>query len=617
MSGRKIVVRVGRTLSGSVALEEGIPQGSVLSCTLFMLAMNSVTDKIPRNVKSLLYVDDLTIYASGPTQRCIERRLQGAIEGLKSWTRATGFSFSPAKTVAMHICRKRNCPKLAPNLSIDNNNIRTVDSQRFLGVIFDNSMTWKPHIKQLKTSCNKTLNIMKYLSHKKWGADRVTLLRLYTALIRSKLDYGSEVYSSACNSLLDSLEPIQNAAIRLATGAFRSSPVASLQAESGINPLGNRRQIQTLNTYIRTLSNPRHPMFENFTTDEPEDIFLMRRSPKSFISRARQLVDDYGIDTSNMLIEDGHASPPWTLFPNLKTCTDLFHVKKNSRSPVELRGIFSDHYRSHNIGTSIFTDGSKDNIGVGYACVAADRIIYKSVLSIASVFTAELMAIREAITHGMSQNWHSFTVITDSRSSVQAINKYNSNNVIVQTIQDMIIDNNLKLELCWVPSHVGVPMNEAADVGARQASKRPPTITMIPRNDLKSQIRKISLSKWKNGWQAVDNNKLRTVMEELTPLTNCSCSNREWERALCRMRIGHSHITHGFLMEKKQAPYCEDCIVPLTMAHILAECPNYIAQRQLYLRNYPSIKAILTGTASDYGGPLYKFVSSIGLLNKL
>ncbi|GFY60084.1 uncharacterized protein TNIN_356071 [Trichonephila inaurata madagascariensis] len=52
------------------------------------------------------------------------------------------------------------------------------------------------------------------------GADRTSLLRLYRALIRSKLDYGSVVYSSACKSLLKILDPVHHQALRLCLGAF-------------------------------------------------------------------------------------------------------------------------------------------------------------------------------------------------------------------------------------------------------------------------------------------------------------------------------------------------------------------------------------------------------------
>ena len=49
---------------------------------------------------------------------------------------------------------------------------------------------------------------------------------------------------------------------------------------------------------------------------------------------------------------------------------------------------------------------------------------------------------------------------------------------------------------------------------------------------------------------------------------------RKRETALCRLRIGHTRLTHGYLMCQDPPPYCSDCIVPLTVRHILIECPS-------------------------------------------
>jgi len=61
-------------------------------------------------------------------------------------------------------------------------------------------------------------------------ADQHMLLHLYRSLVRSKLDYGSVVYCSACKSYLRILDPIQNHALRLCVGAFRTSPASSMCA---------------------------------------------------------------------------------------------------------------------------------------------------------------------------------------------------------------------------------------------------------------------------------------------------------------------------------------------------------------------------------------------------
>ena len=58
------------------------------------------------------------------------------------------------------------------------------------------------------------------LSGTSWGADRVTLLRLHHALVRSVLDYGSIVYGCASATNLRTLDMVHHVGIRLATGAF-------------------------------------------------------------------------------------------------------------------------------------------------------------------------------------------------------------------------------------------------------------------------------------------------------------------------------------------------------------------------------------------------------------
>ena len=65
-----------------------------------------------------------------------------------------------------------------------------------------------------------------------WGADRKVLLHLYRTIVRSKLDYGSIVYGSARESYLKTLDTIHHQGIRLALGAFRTSPADSLLVEA-------------------------------------------------------------------------------------------------------------------------------------------------------------------------------------------------------------------------------------------------------------------------------------------------------------------------------------------------------------------------------------------------
>ncbi|GFR15852.1 uncharacterized protein TNCT_518621 [Trichonephila clavata] len=126
--------------------------------------------------------------------------------------------FSTEKTVSVVFSRKRGVfPN--PELFIGRSLIKAVKEFKFLGLIFDQSLRFHRHLKDLKIRSTKVLNILKVLANTRWGADQTSLLRLYRALIRSKLDYGSVVYSSACKSLLKILDPVHHQGLRLCLGA--------------------------------------------------------------------------------------------------------------------------------------------------------------------------------------------------------------------------------------------------------------------------------------------------------------------------------------------------------------------------------------------------------------
>ena len=119
--------------------------------------------------------------------------------------------------------------------------IKVVREAKFLGVIFDAKLTFKNHIQYLKTSCQKALDILRVVGHTDWRADHIVLLRLYRSLVRSKLDYGCIVSGSARLSILKQLDPIHHQGLRIALGAFRTSPAQSLYIETHEPSLTTRR----------------------------------------------------------------------------------------------------------------------------------------------------------------------------------------------------------------------------------------------------------------------------------------------------------------------------------------------------------------------------------------
>jgi len=91
------------------------------------------------------------------------------------------------------------------------------------------------------------------------GADQSTLLTLYRTLIRSKLDYGAIVYGSARKSYLKIVEPVANQALRICLGAYRTSPVSSLQVFAHELPVELRREQLSLPYCTKLKSNTLNP----------------------------------------------------------------------------------------------------------------------------------------------------------------------------------------------------------------------------------------------------------------------------------------------------------------------------------------------------------------------
>ena len=159
------------------------------------------------------------------TLSLISSLIQSAVLAASSWATRHRFNFSTTKTFL--ILFSRSHITLPPPLMLYNSPIQYRSSGKFLGLIFDFCLTWKEHIISIKKTALHRLRLLQTVSHTSWGTDRKTLLHLHTTLVLSILDYGCHVYSSASPLLLSSLDSIQHLGLRLALGAFRSSPVES------------------------------------------------------------------------------------------------------------------------------------------------------------------------------------------------------------------------------------------------------------------------------------------------------------------------------------------------------------------------------------------------------
>ena len=188
--------------------------------------------------------------------------MQNTLDQLSNYSLISGFQFSSSKTQAI-VFDKGYKTNYNPRLFLGNDQIKIVTEVKILGLIFDKKLTWNPHIEELKKQCQQRLNILKVLSAKNWGACQKVLTNTFKSLIQSKIDYGCAAYESATTNTLKKLDVILNTGMRIATGAYRTSPICNILSESNMTPLHLRRKKLILKYATKIMYSPKnqvHPL---------------------------------------------------------------------------------------------------------------------------------------------------------------------------------------------------------------------------------------------------------------------------------------------------------------------------------------------------------------------
>ena len=620
LSDRHFKVKSGSQYSDSYCQENGVPQGSILSPILFNLKINNIMKYVSSNANASLYVDDFALYIEGKHLQHLERTMQLCINKVQKWVSENGFKFSVSKTTCVHFHRQRIYKE--PLLKLGEENIPVQEEVKFLGLIFDKKLSFKPHIVALKRKCQKALNILRVVGHTDWGADRETLLKLYRTLIRSKLDYGCTVYGSAKKSNLKLLDPIHHQGLRIALGAFRTSPVTSLYAESGEPSLEHRRLKLSLNYTAKLNSTPENPCYDSLSNSSSAEFFKTKKTDPALGARIENHFQNMDVNVKNIDSEKVRKPPPWEQY-KVNFDTSLTEFDKGSTNALVFQKEFSNVKEKYNDHYEIYTDGSKQDHRAAAAFYLPRDPEYSSLARLkdnSSVFSAELEAILMAlktIKSKLTKRSKKFALYVDSLPVLQALQKRNYKIKNVRRIFNIIrsLSTRVSLTFIWTPAHVGISGNENVDKLAKTAlTKHQNRNLLLNWADIKPVINKHINALWQHKWNAEVNNKYHHILPDLKEkLPNKTNPNRKQETVMSRLRIGHTWLTHSYLLKQEHAPFCFACDSLYTVRHILVECSDFADTRRKYYSTNDMGKLFREVDPSK----LTEYLKEIGIYNRI
>nr|CAH7737244.1 unnamed protein product [Callosobruchus chinensis] len=500
-----------------------------------------------------------------------------------------GYRFSPTKTCCVHFCRLRSV-HVDPHLTLNGHYIAVRPTVKLLGIVFDCKLNWKDHIDHLVIRCRKVLNLIKCMARIRWGADREILIRIYQALIESRLSYASIVYGSARRSKIKELERLQLAAVRAATGAFRTSPTVAVLCEASIMPLHLKIGQQTLMYEAKIKHLPHHinSVMFNYTNEFAERPSATRPARV----RSLEFAEKCGISTENILQKLSAIYPPWTI-PQLRINLSLSELHRDTTPNSVYISHLMEAFHDFESDLVIYTDGSKTQNGVGAAIVAENREFSWTIDKSASIFTAESFAIWQALLFFRFSSKERCVIATDSLSVLRAaMNRFTKNSSIQRIVEQSVwLElNNKQVHFIWIPSHKDISGNERADQASdcRIADGGIP----IPVYDVIKAIKLATMQIWQNEWDQYGGH-LKLIKSTVAKCVYPKSLTRHEQVILCRLRIGHTNLTHLYMLSGDEPPNFQTCGERLTVQHIILCCPTFqIARHTLQIGT--NLKTVLS-----------------------
>ena len=210
-----------------------------------------------------------------------------------------------------------------------------------------------------------------------------------------------------------------------------------------------------------------------------------------------------------------------------------------------------------------------------------------------------------------------FVIFSDSLSALTAIAEKNLDHPVLQDIFErysLLCQEGKKISFAWVPSHKDITGNVEADTAAKAAIGDPNVLqTKTCFSDVKSKIKSFVLDSWQREWNGEPQNKLYKIQDKRTDALPKFSRNRKEETVLARIHIGHTHLTHGYMLRNEEPPFCVACDKPCTVEHILIKCIDVMDMHVKYYKAV-NLKVMFRDVLPD---KIFEFLKEINVFYRV
>ena len=238
LKGRTFQVTVGEASSDLIYLLFGVPQGSLLGPILFTLYIKKLEYIAAEFGLSIqVYADDTQLYISFSHEDTSDviSVVEACLQKIEEWMKENYLQLNAAKTQIMLFDHKCDIKDLT--LNVGGNDITPSPLAKTLGVRLDDQLNMKTMILE---KCRSSYFHLRNIGRIKYSLDKDTRILLVHNLIHSKLDYCNSLLANCPNYLIEKLQKVQNAAVRMIFSYKKGVSTRQLLKEVHFLPVSHR-----------------------------------------------------------------------------------------------------------------------------------------------------------------------------------------------------------------------------------------------------------------------------------------------------------------------------------------------------------------------------------------